>query len=141
MSENQYHRWTQGGSISGTPNYWYISGVGSNNRYEITLFPTPAGTYSLTVHYTKSPTELVTTPTATSPVIPEPWDGSIIHRAIARGWRSLGELELSEKWMKLARENDFAASESTYVGSWTPTYTKGIDGCLLDGNYKRSIYP
>ena len=65
MSENQYHKFTQGGTTSGTPIYWYVSGVGSNDRYELTFFPTPAGTYSLTVHYNQAPDELVTSPAAT----------------------------------------------------------------------------
>ena len=32
MSENQYHRFTQGNAQSGVPIYWYIDGVGTNNK-------------------------------------------------------------------------------------------------------------
>ena len=35
MNEEQYHRFVQGSSVTGTPSYWFIDGVGSNNRYNI----------------------------------------------------------------------------------------------------------
>ena len=121
MNENQYHKFTQGGTTSGTPIYWYLSGVGSNDRYELTFFPTPAGTYTLTLHYTQAPDELVTSPSATSMVIPEPWDDSVLHRAVSRGWRMLGDLDAAGKWLGLARENDKAALKSTYQPSYIVT--------------------
>ena len=121
MNENQYHKFTQGGTTSGTPIYWYVSGVGSNDRYELTFFPTPAGTYTLTVHYNQAPDELVTSPAATSMVIPEPWDDSVIHRAVSRGWRMLGDLEAAQKWLSLGRISDKAALKSTYQPSYIIT--------------------
>lgn len=121
MAEWQYHKFVQGNAAEGTPVYWYISGVGSNNRYELTLWPTPAGTYTLNVYYIQSPDELVTSPTATSAVIPEPWDDSIIHRAVSRGWAQLGDLEAADKWKSLARQNDYAARQSTYEPSYIET--------------------
>jgi hypothetical protein len=114
MSEDQYYNFTQGNSSSGAPVYWYIDGVGSNNRYNVALYPTPAGTYTLNVYYTKSPTELVTSPSATSAVIPAPWDDSIIYRAVARGWMMLGDIAAAEKWRQIAGQNDQAAFKSTY---------------------------
>jgi len=123
MNEDQYRKYTQGNasSITGVPTYWFIDGVGDNNRYNITLYPTPAGTYTINVYYTKSPTELVTSPAATSPVIPEPWDDSIIHRAVSRGWRMLGDLDAAGKWLQLANQNDRAALKSTYHASYIRT--------------------
>jgi hypothetical protein len=121
MNEDQYRRFTQGNTQTGTPVYWFVDGVGSNNRYNITFWPTPAGTYTINVYYTKSPTELVTSPAATSPVIPEPWDDSIIHRATSRGWRMLGDLEAAATWMKIASQNDRAAMKSTYTPSYIQT--------------------
>ena len=118
ISEWQYLKYTQGGTTSGVPAYWFISGVGSNNRYELTLWPTPAGTYSLTVYYNQSPDELVTSPTATSAVIPEPWDDSIIYRAVARGWMQLGDPDIASKWIGMARKNDNSAMKSTYEPSY-----------------------
>ena len=131
MSENQYHEYTQGNSTSGTPVYWYVSGVGSNDRYNITFFPTPAGTYTVNVNYVKQPDEIVTSPAATSPVIPETWDDSILHRAIARAWRMLGDLEASEKWGKLAQENDYAALPSSFTPSHIPSYPGSVIGRAL----------
>lgn len=114
MNEEQYHRFVQGSSVTGTPSYWFIDGVGSNNRYNISFYPTPAGTYTINVYYVKSPTELVTSPSATSPIIPEPWDDSIIYRAISRGWMMLGDPETAEKWRSSARSNDMSAFKSTF---------------------------
>ena len=131
MSEDQYHKFNQGGSTSGTPIYWFVSGVGSNDRYEVTLWPTPAGTYTLNVHYTQAPDELVTSPTATSAIIPEPWDDSIIHRAVSRGWRMLGDLETAGKWLSLARNNDRAAKKSTYQSSYIITRPGSFVGRAL----------
>lgn len=131
LSEPQYYKYTQGSTTSGTPSKWFLSGVGSNDRYELTFWPTPAGTYTINVYYNEKPDELVTTPAATSPIIPEPWDDSIIHRAVSRGWRMLGDITMSEKWLKLARDNDFSALKTTYVTSWTPTYTSSVVGRAL----------
>jgi len=127
MNEDQYHRYVQGGTTSGTPSYWFIDGVGSNNRYNITLYPTPAGTYTINVYYTQEPTELVLTPSATSPVIPSVWDDSIVHRAISRGWRMLGDLEAAGNWLSLARQNDAAAKKSTYH----PSYIMARPGSVI----------
>jgi len=121
MNEDQYRKFTQGNASSGTPVYWFVDGVGSNSRYNITLWPTPAGTYTINVYYVQSPDELVTSPAATSPVIPEPWDDSIIHRATSRGWRMLGDLDAAASWMKLASQNDRAAMKSTYTPSYIQT--------------------
>jgi len=131
MSEHQYHKFTQGGTTSGTPIYWYVSGVGSNDRYELTFFPTPAGAYTLTVHYFQAPDELVTSPAATSMIIPEPWDDSVIHRAVSRGWRMLGDLEAAGKWLGLAKQNDKAALRSTHQSSYIITHPGSVVGRAL----------
>ena len=131
MNENQYHKFNQGGDTSGTPIYWYISGVGSNDRYEVTLWPTPAGTYTLNVYYTQAPDELTTSPSATSAVIPQQWDDSIIHRAVSRGWRMLGDLDAATKWLSLARVNDRAAKKSTYEPSYIITRPGSVIGRAL----------
>lgn len=131
MNEDQYRKFTQGSSSSGTPVYWFVDGVGDNSRYNITLWPTPAGTYTINVYYVKSPDELVTSPAATSPVIPEPWDDSIIHRATSRGWRMLGDLEAAGKWLGLANQNDRAAKKSTYTSSYIRTRPGSVIGNAL----------
>lgn len=129
MNDYQYNQFTQGGTQSGTPQYWFMNGVGSNDRFQITLWPTPAGTYSLTVDINKKPTELVASPlaSATSPVIPEQWDDSIIYRAVARGWMMLGDHDTAAKWRHMARENDRAAFKTTYH----PSYIKTRPGSII----------
>jgi len=133
MNEDQYRKFTQGSATSttGTPVYWFIDGVGDNNRYNITLWPTPAGTYTINVYYTQSPDELVTSPAATSPVIPDPWDDSILHRAVSRGWKMLGDLEAAGSWLQLARQNDRAALKSTYHASHIKTVPRSVIGRAL----------
>lgn len=131
MNERQYHKYTQGGTTSGTPSYWFIDGVGSNNRWQITLYPTPAGAYTINVYYDKVPTELVTSPAATSPVIPDIWDDSIIHRAISRGWRMLGDLEAAGSWLSLARQNDAAAKKTLNHPSYIVTRPGSVIGRAL----------
>jgi hypothetical protein len=131
MAEWQYRKFTQGSTSSGTPVYWYIDGVGSNNRDNITLWPTPAGTYTINVYYTKRPAELVTSPTATSPIIREPWDDSIVHRAASRGWRMLGDFDAAGKWLGFARDNDRAAIKTTYEPSYIQTRPGSVVGRAL----------
>lgn len=131
MNEDQYRKFTQGSAPSGVPVYWFVDGVGSNNRYNITFWPTPAGTYTINVYYTGAPTALVTSPAATAAVIPEPWDDSIIYRATSRGWAMLGDLEASAGWKKLASQNDRAAMKSTYTPSYIVTRPGSVIGRAL----------
>ncbi len=89
----QYDRSVQGNSssITGVSNYWFKSGVGTNGRVQITLYPTPAGTYSLKAVNRKVPTELVLTPSPTSSVLLAPWDDTMLLMAVSKGWRALGD--------------------------------------------------
>lgn len=95
------------------------------------MYPTPAGAYTIYVYYIQSPDELVTSPAATSAVIPEPWDDSILHRAVSRGWRMLGDLESSAAWMQIAKQNDYAAMKSTYTPSYIQTRPGSVIGRAL----------
>lgn len=130
-SEHKYNQWTQGNTVSGTPIYWFINGVGSNGRWNVTFFPTPNATLTMTVSYTKKPTELTTSPAATSTVIPEAWDNSIIYRAAARGWAELGDPQRAKDLMSLIRENDRAAYRSSFQHVYTPSYFGSIVGKAL----------
>lgn len=131
MNEQQYHRFTQGGTTSGAPVYWFVDGVGANNRWNLTFYPTPAGTYTINVYYTKQPTELTSSPAATSPIIPEVWDDSIIYRAAARGWMSLGEIEAAKSYRQEARTNDMAALRSSFHPTQLPEFPTSIVGRAL----------
>ncbi|KKN79013.1 hypothetical protein LCGC14_0344890 [marine sediment metagenome] len=131
MNEDQYRKFTQGSSSSGTPIYWFIDGVGANNRFNLTLWPTPAGTYTINVYYNKKPTELVTSPTATSTVIPEAWDDSIVSRATSRGWRMLGDLGVAKEWLSFSKENDRDAMAVTHHPSYIITSPGSVIGRAL----------
>ena len=122
ISYSQYHDYTSGNvsSITGTPQFWVLNGVGSNNRYQVTWYPTPAGTYTVYVFYVKEPSELVTSPTASSPVIPEPFDDVIIHKATQRGWRMLGDMDMSRQWAGATRDVEQAAARVAYEESRLP---------------------
>ena len=52
ISKHQYIEWTSGNisSVTGTPVYWFLNGVGSNNRYQLTFYPTPDSTASVIVY-------------------------------------------------------------------------------------------
>lgn len=130
INRHQYTQYTQGdtSSSTGVPVYWFISGVGDNSRYQMTFYPTPDGTYTITVFYTKRPTDLATSPTATSPIIPEPWDDSLITRATARGWRQLGDNKRAAEWMQLANQNDAAARNSSQELSTVPSRAGSVVG-------------
>lgn len=104
IDPRQYNEFTVGNqsSISGNPVYYFVDGVGSNNRWNLRWYPTPAGTYTIRVKYLEDPAELVTSPTATSAVIPQVWDDIIIHMATSHGWRVLGDMERSMSFAGIA---------------------------------------
>ena len=131
-SRFQYDRWTQGNesSITGTPIYWFISGTSSGYR-QVTLYPTPAGTYTLTMTYRKKPTELVLSPSATTSVLLEPWDDALILKAVGRGWRALGDDDKSYKAILASREAEKAAIASTFTSSHVPLQFGSIVGGAL----------
>jgi len=121
ISKYQYYEWTSGNisTTTGTPVNWFLNGVGSNGRYQITWYPTPNATLSVIVYYKQEPTELVLSPTATSMIIPEPWDDVVVHKATARAWRMLGDMDMSRQWAGATREVEDAAKRTTYqVSSW-----------------------
>jgi len=121
ISEGKYHEYTQGDTSStGTPVWWFIDGVGSNSRKNFTLLPTPDGTYTITISYDKMPSELVLSPTATSPIIPEVWDDSILARTLYRGWRHLGDMEKAMVQLQLAKDNDSANVKRSIYSSYEP---------------------
>ena len=130
ISKNQYYEWTTGNisTTTGTPVYWFLNGVGSNGRYQMTFYPTPNATLSVIVYYTMEPTELVLSPAATSMIIPEPWDDVVVHHATERGWRMLGDMEMSMRWAGATRSIEDAAKRSTYQVSSYPTLLGSIVG-------------
>jgi len=126
----QYDLATQGSTINttGTPVYWFESGVGSSSRLQYTLFPTPAGTYTLTAVYKKKPTELVLTPSPTSAVLREPWDHVIILLAIESGWRALGDTDKAYKAKLSAGDASGIAERSSFTASHVPMWGGSIVG-------------
>ena len=70
-NQDDYIRNTQGGADNspGTPFNWFESGVGSNGRPQIFVYPQPDGVYALTVHYFYF-TEPVLSPSPTSLTFP-----------------------------------------------------------------------
>ncbi len=133
MNKRKYEKFTQGDytTYTGQPQYWFISGVGSNNRFEVTLWPTPAGTYTLYFYYWKKPTELVLTPSATSPITPEQWDDVIVSLATYRAFRNMGNIDDARKWNRMARDDASANKKTTYHPSVVPTTPSSLIGLAL----------
>jgi len=136
-SGDQYDDATQGDSanITGQPVFWHWSGVGANtDSYtvrQMTFFPTPDGAYTLTVSYRKKPTELVLTPTPTSPVILEPFDDVIVLKASSKGWRALGDDDKSYKATLSAAASEKIALASAGQASSAPYYIHSVIGSAL----------
>ena len=64
---------------------WLEFGVGANFRPNIRLWMIPDSSATLRIYYTKKPTELVTSPAATSSILREQWDEFIMQTAIEKG--------------------------------------------------------
>ena len=119
ISAYQYDQYTQSETPTGAPVYYFYSG--SSGQYkQLTFYPTPDGTYTLAVRYQKKPAELVTTPSATSPIIHELWDDSIVHRAVSRAWMLLGDTGKAGQWRDMAKANDQIAAMATRQSSVVP---------------------
>jgi hypothetical protein len=121
ISEYQYNTWVQGNATgcTGTPIYWFISGVGSNGRDEVTFYPTPDGTYSITVGYYEF-IELVTSPSATSPITPIQLDNVIINRASAQALRQAGNHDAAYRFLLAANDTEAQIRKSIHVTSHIP---------------------
>lgn len=121
ISAYQYDQYTQSETPGGAPVYYYYSGS-SGQFKQLTFYPTPDGVYSLTVRYQKKPADLVATPvaSATSAVIHELWDDSIVHRAISRAWMLLGDSGKAGQWRQMAQANDQIAAIATRQSSVIP---------------------
>lgn len=88
-----YRMISQGATESGNPEFWYEIGTGSNGRTQVRLYPVPDGTYTLNVVYLKTPTEMVLSPTATSPGLPRMYDDLVLERAILLAQIMQGETD------------------------------------------------
>jgi hypothetical protein len=129
----RYGNATQGdaSSITGTPVYWHISGVGSESRRQFTFYPTPDGAYTVNVVYRKTPTELVLSPSATSSVLPEPWDEVLVLLASSMGWRALGDDDKSYKMKMSANDVSKVAAKSSFTASYVPLQYGSVVGGAL----------
>ncbi len=57
MANVEYHDYIDpAGSASGTPDYFFLWGVDSNNIQEISFYPIPGGIHTIKYRYTKDPT-------------------------------------------------------------------------------------
>lgn len=130
----QYDMATQGSTTNttGTPTFWFESGVGSNSQSytvkQYTLFPTPAGTYTVTVTYKMKPTELVLTPAATSSVLREPWDKVLVLLAVESGWRAIGDDDKSYKAKLSANDASTVAERSSFTSTYVPMHRGSLVG-------------
>lgn len=64
---------------------WLEFGVGANYRPNIRLWMVPDSSSTIRFYYIKKPTELVTSPAATSSILREQWDEFIMQTAIEKG--------------------------------------------------------
>lgn len=128
ISRKIYQLWTQGGTVSGSPSHWFLSGVSSSGALQLTVYPTPSAAATLSVVYRKKPSELVTSPAATSTILQYQWDDVIHSFAVARGWRSLGDLQKWAGWRAEAKELAIQALNATdRVATVVTEFTGGAE--------------
>jgi len=138
-SGDQYDDASQGdaANITGQPVFWYWSGVGANNDSytvrQMTLWPTPDGAYTITVSYRKKPTELVLTPSPTSSILLEPFDDTLVLKAVSKGWRALGDDDKSYKAALSAKESERIALASSGHATSVPVGIHSMMGGATRG--------
>jgi hypothetical protein len=135
IDEKQYDQFTVGdqSNITGNPVYYFIDGVGSNGRWNLRWYPTPDGAYTIAIKYYENPPELVTSPTATSPIIPDVWDDVIMHLAASRGWMLLGNREKSMSFAGIAGKMESDLVRRSFPKSSIPRRTSSPVGRALGG--------
>jgi len=135
ISEHQYNQFNLGGSTTGTPSYYYNSGVDSNGLFKVTLWPTPNAVHSVVFNITKKPKALVSDVVGYDPttVISEVWDDSILYRAAARGWISLGDFTAAKEIRAAVKDNDAAAWRATNMLSELGSSLTSQVGAALNG--------
>lgn len=86
-SMDDWVRVNQNSSVSqGTVTRWIENGVGSNYRPQIRLgWNSPDSADTVRFYYLKKPTELVTSPSATTSILREQWDETLLKYAIEIG--------------------------------------------------------
>ena len=127
ISDYQYRQYTQGNASNtkGTPIEYFVSGVGANNRWEITFFPTPAGVYTLELTY-YGHTDLVLSPSATSPIIPTAFDDAVVLRAVAMALRQGRDVDGAWKMTLAANDAEKFAMGTAHLDSWRPIRARSI---------------
>jgi hypothetical protein len=94
-------------TVTGYPTRFYEAGESSGQKQVVLYQQIPGGTYTIRLYYTKKPTEIVLSPTATSPVLSEELDFPLVQRAAEIG-------------LIIDREYDSAGSLEQFLGSFTP---------------------
>jgi len=119
INEHQYNQFNLGGTQTGSPSYYYNSGADTAGKVKVTLWPTPNAVYSVEFSILKKPAafyvqaEYEILGGGNTSILPEVWDDSILYRAAARGWVSLGDYTAAKELRGLAMENDRAAYRVT----------------------------
>jgi len=128
IDRRHYHSLVQGNAsgTTGQPTHWFISGVGTSNRPQITFYPTPAGTYNIGVFHQKKPDEIVQSPTATTTILPYQWDDVIHQFTVSKLWRTLGDLAkyraIKGEALELAQAALVASARSDLVAMALPGF-------------------
>lgn len=116
ISEYQYKEYTQGNEANstGTTVYWFLSG-----DWELTVYPTPAGVYTLRVDYWAH-TDLTLSPTVTSPITPIAFDDAILLRAASAALRQAHDYDGAYKMQLSANDAEKFAKRTAGKPSKRP---------------------
>jgi hypothetical protein len=92
----------------GTPFFWFENGVGSNNRKQIRVRPTPSGVFTVRVAFIKIPTMMdATEPTRSD--IPVSHTLQVISRATEIGLQLQGERSEADAQADLSAKTNYAS--------------------------------
>jgi len=122
ISEYQYKEYVHGNEANstGTPFEWCLTG-----DWEVTFFPTPDGTYTVRCDYWAH-TDLVLSPSATSPVIPIAFDDAVILRAASNALRQARDFDGAYKLQLSANDAEKFAKGTAHKSSWKPIRARSI---------------
>jgi hypothetical protein len=120
INQQQYDEYVHGNptGTKSSPVEWFVSGQTGGSWY-ITFFPTPNAVTTQRVNYWGH-TDLVLSPSATSPIIPIAFDDAVLLRAASAALRQARDFEGSYKLQLSANDAENFAKGIAHRVSWKP---------------------
>jgi hypothetical protein len=120
INQQQYDEYVHGDTsgVKGIPVEWFAEGMDSG-YIALSFFPTPDGIYVMRIRYWAH-TDLVLSPSPTSPIIPIAFDDAVLLRAASSALRQARDFDGAYKLQLSANDAENFAKNTAHKVSWKP---------------------